>query len=33
MGYRRYLRVGHSWRNSREFDGKPEHGSPLRMFT
>lgn len=33
MGHRRYLRVGHSCRNSREFDGEPEHRSPPRMFT
>ena len=32
MGHCRYLRVGHSWRNSREFDSEPEHGSPPRMF-
>lgn len=33
MGHRRYLRVGHSWQNNREFDGEPEHRSPPRMFT
>ncbi|XP_050217509.1 uncharacterized protein LOC126668348 [Mercurialis annua] len=27
MGHRRYLHAQHSWRKSRKFDGKPEHGS------
>ncbi|XP_050233462.1 uncharacterized protein LOC126681950 [Mercurialis annua] len=26
MGHRRYLHAQHSWRKSRKFDGKPEHG-------
>ncbi|XP_050211545.1 uncharacterized protein LOC126661725 [Mercurialis annua] len=27
MGHRRYIHAQHSWRKSRKFDGKPEHGS------
>ncbi|XP_050222335.2 uncharacterized protein LOC126672428 [Mercurialis annua] len=27
MGHRRYLHAQHSWRKSRKFDGKQEHGS------
>ena len=33
MGHRRYLDGEHSWRKSKQYDGKPEYGSPPNFFT
>ena len=33
MGHRRFLPLDHSWRRSKQYDGKPEHRPPPKVFS
>ena len=33
MGHRRFLPLDHSWRRSKQYDGKHEHRPPLKVFS